>query len=277
MQIKRNKRDFILSFGIRGGVVTVRPPFRISFNVDKSIYGKLNKMRLQVYGLSEQNRLALVKDAEEKNKRIPVELSIGYDDRFETIFKGTIQTCANVRQGPEIVTEIEGLDGGIDGLHSFTNRTVEGGARAIDACLQDMTNTDVGRITDRPVLSRPKVLVGNSLRLIEDTIGPDETWYIDNEQLYVVKDTEVVSRFIPVVNAATGLISTPSKESNEVTFETILNPTIRIGRRVSLQSTTAPHLNGIYKIETISYAGDNFGDAWDQVCTGKLAKGVTVL
>jgi len=275
-EIKRNKRDYILTIQARGGEIIVRPPIRINFQVDKSDEGQLNKVQMTIYNLSERNRLALVKDSEEQ-KTIPVNLSVGYDGRFETIYKGTILTGSNERRGPDIITTISGLDGGADGLFSFTNRTVEGGERAVDACLADMPNTTIGKINTRPVLSRPKVLVGNSLKLIEETIGEDETWYIDNEQLFIIKDNEVVSNFIPVVSAATGLVSTPAREFSKVTFETKINPAIKLGGRVNLVSTTAPYLNGIYKVRTMSYAGDNFGDAWNQVCTGMLIKNAVVI
>jgi len=102
-------------------------------------------------------------------------------------------------------------------------------------------------------------------------VGPGETWYIDNEQLFVIKDTEVTSGLKPVVSAETGLISTPTRDSSLVTFETLMNPTVKIGGLASLKSATAPHLDGIYRIETISYSGDNYGDAWTQTCTGTLA------
>ena len=276
-EIKRSNRDYILTIGIRGGEVTVKPPLRVSFQVDKSIKGSLNEMRLSIYNLSEQNRLAIVKDAEDNSTVIPISLSIGYEGRLETIYKGTIQKASNQRQGADILSMIVGLDGGIDGLKSFTNRTVEGNERAVDACLSDMPRTAIGKISERPPLTRPKVLVGNSLRLIEETIGPNETYYIDNEQLFIVGDSEVVANFVPVVSAATGLINTPSRESSVVTFQTMMNPSIKIGGRVNLVSTTAPHLNGVYKVSTISYAGDNEGPDWSQVCTGTLANEVTVL
>jgi hypothetical protein len=102
-------------------------------------------------------------------------------------------------------------------------------------------------------------------------VGPGETWYIDNEQLYVIKDNEVTSGLKPVVSAATGLISTPTRDSKLVTFETLMNPTVKIGGLANLKSSTAPHLDGIYKIETINYRGDNYGDEWSQSCTGTLA------
>ena len=256
--------------------MVIKPPMQIVFEVTKSIRGDLNKMNIQITNLAESKRLSLVKDAEQL-KIMPIGLSVGYQDRIELIFKGNIHTGNNSRQGPDLLTSLECLDGGYDFLHSFTSRTVEGSRRALDAALEDMPNTGTGKITDRPVLTRPKVLVGNSARLIDDMVGPGETWYIDDEQLYVIKDNEVTSGLKPVVSAATGLISTPTRESKLVTFETLMNPTVKIGGLASLKSATAPYLDGIYRIETISYTGDNYGDAWMQTCTGTLAAGAKTI
>jgi hypothetical protein len=275
--LDRFGRDYELRAQILGGEVIVRPPMRIAFQGDKSIAGGLNKIQIKIYNLAEKKRLALVKDSEDSSVRIPLQLSVGYQGNRELIFKGTVHTGSNSRQGADMITTLDGLDGGFDFLNSYTSRTVEGGRRAIDTCLKDMPNTQVGKITKRPTLTRPKVLVGNSAKLIEDTIGDGETWFIDDEQLFIMKDNEVVSRFIPVVSAETGLLNTPEREQKKVTFRTLMNPAVKIGRRVNLLSSTAPHLNGVYKIETISYQGDNYGDEWSQTCTGFLAAGVTVL
>jgi len=273
----RFNRTYTLEFDIGSRTEVIKPPLRISFEVDKSIMGGLNKCRIQLYNIEERKRLALAKDAEQQGKRIPIRLSCGYQDRQELIFKGTIFTGGTERQGADLVTTIESQDGGFDFTNSFTSRTVEGGKRAVDSVRQDMPNTDEGKITERPMLTRPKVLVGNSAQLIDEMVGPGETWYIEDERLYIIKDNEVTSRFIPVVSAATGLISTPTRSSQQVTFQTLINPTVKIGVRVQLESTTAPFMNGIYKIETITYSGDNYGDAWSQTCTGRLGAGTVVL
>jgi hypothetical protein len=276
MTTPRVGRDFELVIRVRGGDVVVKPPLQIEFQADKSIRGQLNKIQIKLYNLNEKNRLALVRDAEGRTN-IPLSLAVGYEARLELVFKGTIHTAGSQRQGADIVTTIEGLDGGFDLTNSYTSRTVEGGKRAIDAALQDMPNTTVGKIRQRPVLTRPKILVGSSVKLIEDMIGDDETFYIDDEQLYIVGTDEVTSRFIPVVSAATGLISTPERKNKEVTFQTLMNPSIKIGRRVKLISKTAPHLDGIYKMDTISYQGSNYGSDWSQTCTGRLSAGAVVI
>jgi len=274
--IPRFNRTYTLEVDIGTRTEIIKPPMRISFEADKSTMGGLNKCRIQLYNIEERKRLAMAKDAEQK-KRIPIRLSCGYEDRQELVFKGTVFTGGTERQGPDLITTLESQDGGFDFTNSFTSRTVIGGGVAVNAILEDMVNTGIGKITPRPVLTRPKVLVGNSAELLNSLVTPGETWYIENEQLYIIKDNEVTSRFIPVVSAATGLISTPTRESKLVTFQTLINPTVKIGRRVQLISTTAPYMDGVYRIETITYSGDNYGDAWSQACTGRLGAGTVVL
>lgn len=272
----RFKRDFELIIGIGGQAVIVRPQMRISFEAQKSIVGGLSKLTLKIYNLKEENRHKLAKDPEEI-KRIPIILKTGYAGKLENIFKGTVHLGESGRTGTDIITTIECLDGGFDFLNSFTSRTVVGKELAVNAILKDMPNTERGKITTQNKLIRPKVLVGNSAKLIEQQLNADETWYIEDEKLYIIKNNEVTSVFAPLVSAKTGLINTPVRQNQKVTFDTMMNPTIKIGGQVVLESKNAPHLNGTYKVESISYKGDNYGNDWSQSITGIKAFNMTVL
>lgn len=245
---------------------------KIVFSAYKSIYGGINKMSIQIYNLNESNRLALVKDREEK-KFIPFSLEIGYagisksNKKTELIFKGTVMTASSSREGVDMVTSIDSYDGGFDFINSYTNKVVKPGADPTKEIIKDMANTEEGKVDKKSNLTRPKVLVGNSTDLIEKSLNPGEIWYIDNEKIYVIKETDVTSGDVPIVSAQTGLISTPTRESKKVTFTTLMNPVIKIGNRVLIDSKTAPHLNGVYKVQTINYVGDNYGSDWNQTVT----------
>ena len=110
MSTPRFSRDYILRITAGGLNIEIAPPIQIVFDVTKSIRGGLNKMNVQITNLAESKRLSLVKDAEEGEKVIPVALFVGYQDRVEMIFKGTVQTGGNARQGPDIITSLECLD-----------------------------------------------------------------------------------------------------------------------------------------------------------------------
>jgi len=40
---------------------------------------------------------------------------------------------------------------------------------------------------------------------------------------------------------------------------------------------TAPHLNGVYRLETITYKGDNYGSTWGQTVSCILQPNYTVI
>ena len=272
----RFNRDYELSIQVGTSDAIVKPPIRIDFNVMKSISGQLNKMTLNVYNLAPSKRLSIVKDIEQV-KVIPLLLFVGYKNRMELIFKGTISKCSNARSGADIITRISSFDGGSDFLSSFICKTVKSSDVAIETIVDSMPRITKGKISQRPVLTRPKVLVGTSSQLLDGMVDGEEYWFVDNEQLYVMDGDQVIGSYIPEVSAATGLISTPEREATRVTFKMLIDPSVRIGSRVQLKSSLAPHLNGIYKVEDAVYVGDNYGDEWSLVCTCSLVTNEVVL
>lgn len=273
--MKRFDRDFELIVAIGSGrFVTVTPPMRVVFSIDKSVAGGLNKGTIRIYNLNESHRLSLVKDAENDTRVIPVQMKTGYGGELGMIFKGTVFRGKNYREGPEMVTELECLDGGAQVLPTFVNETVKGSDTAVDA-VRKAAGLEKGKLSEQPAITRPRVLVGSVANLLNDLT--DGTWYIDDEQLYTLKEKEVRSKFIPKVNSNTGLLNTPTKQMSKVTFDTLMNPAVRLGGLCDLESTSAPHLNGIYKVNEIGYSGDTHGADWSQSCTGILTPDYVVI
>lgn len=280
-------RDYELVIGIGAQAVTIKPPFRIAFSADKSDKADLNKMTLKVYGLNEDKRRKLVRDSDDKgedgktpttsnNQYFPLDLKIGYQDRIETIFRGSVDQAFSIREGAQFVTNLICMDGGHDFLRGFVSTSVTSKAAAIDAALSTMPNTKKGKIGAQGDITRPKVLVGNSMAVVSDMLDADQRWFIDDERLNILGGKEVVSSYVPVVSAETGLINTPEADKKEVTFTTFLNPSIKVGGLVRLISVTAPHLNGIYKVSLISYSGDFDGTDWNQKITAQIAENYVV-
>lgn len=291
--VDRFLRDYRLTIGIGSQAVTILPPFRIRFSVDKSDKADLNKATIKIDGLNEDKRRRLVRDPDEKPEKdkdgkdkptsnqnkgyFPVLLEIGYEGRLETIFRGSIDEAGSTRENDgQFVTTISAMDGGEDFLRGFVATSVTSKAAAVDAVLGTMPNTKKGKIGAQADISRPKVLVGNSMQTIQDMLDPDQRWFIDDERLNILGGNEVVSGYVPVVSAETGLINTPGADKKEVTINTFLNPSIKVGGLYQLISVTAPHRNGIYKCTLITYSGDFDGSDWYQRVTGEIAENYTV-
>lgn len=263
---KRFKRDYLLTVGVGSQAVTVRPPFRITFDANKSISGGLNTLNVNTYGLKASTKQQLIK--EEGPGYVPIALEVGYVGGRELVFKGSIYIGEITRAGPDVYNVIQAKDGGVDFIQSFTNATVLSKGDAIDAILGNMPNTERGKITDLQEIIRPKVLVGPSVELIGNMVSGEASYFIDNEKLNIIKENEVVSSFAPLVAASTGLKNTPTIDKGRITFQTWMNPTIRVAGLVNVQSVNAPYLNGLYRIDNIKYSGDLEGPDWSQVCTG---------
>jgi hypothetical protein len=291
-------RDYRLTIGIGSQAVTILPPFRIRFSVDKSDKADLNKATIKIDGLNPDKRRRLVRDADEKPKKekkngetvaapvptsnsnsgyFPVLLEIGYQGKLETIFRGSIDEAGSTRENDgQFITTISAMDGGEDFLRGFVATTVTSKAAAVDAALGTMPNTRKGKIGAMGDITRPKVLVGNSMAVVSEMLDPDQRWFIDDERLNILGGTEVVSSFIPVVSAETGLQNTPEADKKEVTVTTWLNPSLKVGGLYQLISDTAPHRNGIYKISLITYSGDYDGSDNFQRVTGTIAENYVV-
>lgn len=270
-------RDYILTVTKGTREVTIKPPFRLQFQCNKSISGDgLNKLQCSVYGLREYTRQIFHKD-NDKESLVKIELSVGYEGQIKLLFLGDLHRGSSLLTSNSYVTRFEAFDGGEDYLNSYTAATVSGKQNAIETILQHMPNTEKGKITTLNDLVRPKVLMGASSKLIEDIKEDGEDFYIDNGKINIVKNDEVVGSYTPVVSAETGLLNTPEKEEEKVTFETMMNPFITIGGLLQLDSVVDKLLNGIYKVTDVTYSGDTRGSDWKQSVTCTLAPNYMVI
>lgn len=269
-------RDYSLTIGLGAQAVTIRPPFRIVFSADKSDKADLNKMTLKIYNLNDDKRRKLVRDSDKENSGyFPLQLMVGYQDRVETIFRGSVDEAGSAREGAEFVTTLVCMDGGHDFLNSFVSTSVTSKVAAIDAALGTMPNTSKGKIGAQKDITRPKILVGNSMAVVADMLDAGQRWFIDDERLNILGGNEVVSGYIPVVSAETGLVVVES-EKESISATTFMNPSVKVGGLFQLISVVSPHLDGIYKVSQITYSGDFDGADWSQKITATIAENYVV-
>ncbi|EEO0341363.1 hypothetical protein GID45_12145 [Salmonella enterica] len=295
-------RDYRLTVGIGNQSVIIQPPITISFKALESVNKKsLGKLNVSINGLKPSTRLQLVK-AEDDEKYIPVRLEVGYNGKLRQVFQGSVKSGAVKREGATHIVSLECEDGGHDYINAFTSRTVRGKDQVVDSVLQDMPNTKKGSVTKQQALIRPKVLVGSSSKILTDMLSPNESFFIKDERVHILKSNEVTSGNIPVVNARSGLLNTPQatkisaqndgrkkaktptnefdtdpagkkdtdsstlakSSKGQIVFDTKLNPMLVIGGLCAIESVTNPALNGVYKIYQIETSGQNNGTAWYQ-------------
>lgn len=261
-------RDYRLTItkGERQKIIV--PPFRFSFSCDKSIEGNgLNKLIGSVWGLKKETRNFFRKNQDDTDL-IKITLEVGYENALKPLFSGDISIGSSTLTRNSYVTKFEVLDGGHDYLNSFTSKTVSGKSNAINSILEDMPNTQKGKVsTDVPELLRPKVLMGPSSQLLEDLTRQDQDFYIDNGKINIIGQDEVTLEYIPKVSAKTGLLPGAKFEKSKLTFKTMLNPFITIGGRLQFESFIDERMDGTYKVQSITTSGDTRGQDWSQAVT----------
>lgn len=276
LDTRRFYRNYKVVIYVTGQAIEIIPPFEMSFSVSESLETKTpNKLLLKIKGLAQNTRSRLAKSEDDGNY-IQIEFFLGYQDSVRRVFKGNVKECTSSREGVGFTTTLNCEDGGHDFRYAYTSKVIEGKDHAISAIIDDMPNTEKGAITQQDSLIRPKVLIGNSYDLIQESNRGNQV-YIKDERLNILSEQETTGVRAVLVSAKTGLLDTPVFKDGAIEFQTMFNPEIEIGGIISLESYLASDLDGIYKITQISSSGSTHGSDYKQTCAAKLTKDYKVL
>jgi hypothetical protein len=243
---------------------------RITFRVEKTSSSEPNKATIQVYNLNQWSRQRV----EEKNQALV--LTAGYEDVNARIFVGVVKRVEHRRAPPDIVTEMECADGGVDLETAEFRRSYKAGTsrlRVVKDIITAMPNTDTGPLTASELSgSIPgRLALSGGCRHVLNRLAKSWgfEWSIQDEAIQVL--TEATGTVNPqalavVLSPETGLIGSPTKTDRGAKFKSLLMPTINPGSFVSLDSA---FVKGYYKAESTSDEGDTHGSAWHTEVEGK--------
>ena len=244
----------------------IKPPLNMDFVCNKSSSGGLHQLTLRLYNLKSSLRNRLIKDRAE-SKTIAIRVFAGYGNDIKMITSCTLYEGNNERQGADIVTVLTSIDGGIDLTKSTTAATVRSKKQSYETLGNNLEFVTPGFVTEQQEVYRPIVLVGNTVQLAKSSIGPEEEFFIDNGQYFIIKKTEFRPGETPIVSPETGLLNTPKKSSNVIVFTALLDPTIKLAGKVTIASTLNAELDGTYRVLSINYNGQYEGSTWQQEIT----------
>jgi hypothetical protein len=266
----RFNRRYRLRIKLGNDLLEVAPPTRVSFTGTRSMGTLSNVFDISIYNLSPNRYKIMTKDADTRANQFEFDnytftFEAGYEDHLGLVFAGQIHEASTRREGVDLITTISAIAGLHDLKHSFISQTINN-IRVPDFVIGEMGLTNKGKVSDIADLKRPKVLLGNAFKILNDSY-PDYKVFIDNNTCHIIKEGETTTDLTPVVDASTGLIGTPVRVQQRVSFETLLNSDITLGGNVDLQTTVSEYLNGLYNVESIEYAGDTYSDDWKQNVT----------
>lgn len=236
---------------------------RIGFEVDKIAQGAANKGTVTLYNVNQAARTALVRG-------FRVVLEAGYLGLTERLLYGTVLKATSKREGPNIVTTLDVIDGLRAIMFAKLDKVWPPGT-PLSQILQDIAEAmDVapGVAVGIPnkVFARGHTCWGLCSEELTNLLEPYSIeWSVQNGKLNILpKGTDLGTAAI-VINAQTGLLGIPSKNHMTTDFEALLNPKLVPGQLVQLQTKNV-NTSGIFKIRSCKMIGDTHDQKWSVAC-----------
>lgn len=246
----------------------------VSFDIVKTAKREPNTATIQVYNLSKDHQKQLEALSVNKGQgRISCSLHAGFQGQLSQIFRGDLRRATTYRDGPELVTEISGEDGGRSIIWARVNKSFPPGTSVetvAKACAEAM-GVGVGNI---PEIIRGKrmgragntyfdgcVLSGNAATELDHILRALGLRY--SVQDGAIQATELgrpLQASAVLLSPSTGLVGRPSVNADgTVNVQALLAPDHYPHRRVKVESE---NVNGLYWINKVQLLGDTSGQNW---------------
>lgn len=243
--------------------------FKIVFKITKTNTTEPDVLELEIYNLSERNRARL------QNKLLDIEVSAGYIDNIESIFKGKTKTIKSYKKDTDWITKIVSEDGGQALQSNRINLSIKKGTSLVDVFKAIATKIGVSvketinkikkeKISWRDGISeflQGGVLQGDIKKILSDYFGSaGYDWVIQDEQLKIFKRGAVDDKTKIILSAETGLVGSPIVgDDKKVNVVSLLQPKLRPYKIVELQTNS---INGLCKVVKVNHVGDTHGNNW---------------
>lgn len=232
--------------------VEIQNPLTIEFQVERNTSSSLNNAIIRVYNLAENNRSAIFQNVFDvkntRQQRRKVILQAGYSE-LSTIFIGDLIEAYSYRQGSDVITYMNALDGASQTYNSYINKTLEAGIsrenlfRELVASLGLKTGT-IGETEGAAKRGVP--LNGNTFQLLNKNFKDE--YFIDLETINKLSPNETLKGELFIINSETGLLGTPLLQGTFLVVEAIFEPRIKVGQLVQIESQFNPKFDGQYKV-----------------------------
>lgn len=194
-------------------------------------------------------------------------VNCGYESNFGLIFSGNIKGFEEDKEGTETLLKLTAGDG--DEAYNYTviNKTLAAGATP-DTIVSEVSGAmgvDIGYKSQLSSIALPrgKVFYGRPQEYMrEQSDNQDCTWSIQDGKILMLKRTELLPNQAVLLTPQTGLIGFPKKNEDGIEGKCLLNPMLKIGSALKIESKIAEDLSGVYRIISITHKGDTHGNDW---------------
>jgi len=286
---RQYKRAYDLTIIPQDGEARVIRDLRINFEITKSILSFPNLCRLNIYNPNEDTLAALQK------KFTKIVINAGYEGDVRLLFKGEIRNVFQNRAGVDRLITIYAGDGERDWQNATFNKTFTENvtiSSAIEEVLKSFEEVTVGVVNGLPQVAdklRGQTLSGSSKDILDqfaDEYGFD--WSIqDGEVIITPVESPLEGDEAVLVNAATGMIGSPTVTEIGADVTTLLNPRMLPNKAFKIESVNADiqlgnlffrdikrtTAEGTYKIQEVTFKGDSREGDWVSSVKGRIING----
>lgn len=256
-------REIGLRFGNKGLLGVKITDLRITFVIGKTSDSNANTSKIKVYNLNERSRTIL-----EQGGDLVAILEAGYTGTgLEVLFKGEIDKSRFRRIGSDWVTTIFVKDGNTAITKTHFEKSYAGPVD-LKAVAEDVIRTLKNEadivVKDLKNLSSDIIQNGFSAnglasRILDNIVEKQGLeWNIQNGELQIIAPDSSDNEAI-VLTPQTGLIGSPVRRENGIEFRALLQPKIRPGGAVKIESR---NLKGLFRVRQAQFKGDTHGTPW---------------
>jgi len=241
---------------------------RLNFSIEKDETGNANKCKISIYNISEDSKTFLEKDD------LVVFLNAGFGDGVSNIFFGDLQRFSEKRNGPDIITTIECGESEKILREAHIQISLGPGAtnrQVVDAAIKKL-NLSKGFQVEIPIVKYQNgfSFSGPVKKLMNEQMGAVKlNWSIQSGEMQILGEKETDEQIAIEITPNTGLIGMPTKTKDGVEFTSLLNPGLRPGRAVRLESKRFLDGSGAnVKLTKTVFKGDTHEGQWLVKCEG---------
>lgn len=283
---RQYKRSYELTIIPNTGDSRIVRSLRVSFEITKSVLSFPNLARIEIYNPNPDTLSVL------QNKFTKVILNAGYEGDIRLLFKGEIRNVYQKKIGTDRIVTLYAGDGQRDWQNATFNKTFTENisiSSAIKEVLKTFEEVTEGVVNGLPKVAdklRGQTLSGSSKDILDNFA--DEygfTWSIqDGEVIIVPVEEPIRSNEAVLVNAATGMIGSPTVTEIGADVTTLLNPRMLPNRAFKIESINAEiqlgnlffreiprtDAEGTYKIQEVTFKGDSREGDWISMVKGRI-------
>jgi hypothetical protein len=263
-------RKWRVTIGPPGGTGRSWSDLDIRFLVEKSGASTPNKLKLSIFNLSKDSQQFIEK------KGMAVIVEAGYGGEFGQIFTGSLELASHekggnhgqkkgerLKDGPDWLTEIDGLDGAKAWrtvMHeSFAPGKTEAEVLRAIAKKMGLTLGTLKGLSDEPFRQGRQLSGAARFQLDALCRSRKLRWSMQDGVLQVLRLGASTGSEAVLLTPETGLVGSPERTETGLRLTSLLRPSINPGQLVKVKSQD---IDGLYVVECLKHEGDSAGQPW---------------